>query len=417
MDTTSNLGLPFIAAAQAQKHVTHNEALRALDAVVQLMVLDNDLSAPPGAPPEGARYIVAAGASGAWTGQEGQIAAFQDGAWAFYSPREEWLAWVADEAAAYVWTGSAWSTLGAGGGGISDLVEDASPQLGGDLDANGFDISFADGSGILDDSGNGQLVFRKIAGAVNQIAVRNAATGTAPRIAAEGADSNIGLDIAAKGSGTVRVPGPLEIANGAGTTIPLKVVGGGSSTSVRIAIETTSDATNPVIFYKDNSPGQARVGSFNFANAADATMGQLAYQFHPTGTSQWFRVYVNASERMRWDGSGNVLLGGTVSPTGAAKAFAIFNGTPPSGSVPDGVLLYAEDVAASSELKVRDEVGNITTLSPHNFSDIPEGPSEPMAWAYRSERDGTTISVDVLRVIRLVERLTGERLVHETMRD
>jgi Protein of unknown function (DUF2793) len=48
MDATSNLHLPFIVAAQAQKHVTHNEALRALDAVVQLAVLDRDLAAPPG---------------------------------------------------------------------------------------------------------------------------------------------------------------------------------------------------------------------------------------------------------------------------------------------------------------------------------------------------------------------------------
>src|SRR5262249_37993800 len=56
MDATSNLNRPFILAAQAQKHVTHNEALRALDAVVQLMVLDKDLSAPPGSPVEGARY-------------------------------------------------------------------------------------------------------------------------------------------------------------------------------------------------------------------------------------------------------------------------------------------------------------------------------------------------------------------------
>src|SRR5215470_3414221 len=90
MDATSNLNLPFIMAAQAQKHVTHNEALRALDAVVQLMVLDKDLAAPPGSPTEGARYIVAASPTGAWAGQAGRIAARQDGAWAFYAPQEGW---------------------------------------------------------------------------------------------------------------------------------------------------------------------------------------------------------------------------------------------------------------------------------------------------------------------------------------
>src|SRR5690606_24599509 len=86
MDTTDNLGLPYIAAAQAQKHVTHNEALRTLDALAQLTVLDKDLAAPPASPAAGQRYIVAAAASGAWAGQDGSVAAWQDGAWAFHMP-------------------------------------------------------------------------------------------------------------------------------------------------------------------------------------------------------------------------------------------------------------------------------------------------------------------------------------------
>ena len=71
MDSTPNLQLPYLMAAQAQKHVTHNEALRALDAVVQLTVLDKDLASPPGSPTDGVRYIVAAGPTGAWSDQAG----------------------------------------------------------------------------------------------------------------------------------------------------------------------------------------------------------------------------------------------------------------------------------------------------------------------------------------------------------
>lgn len=112
-DTTANLALPFIAAAQAQKHVTHNEALLLLDALVQLAVLDKDLAAPPASPQEGARWIVAAGASGAWAGQAGKIAAWQDGAWRFLSPRPGFVAFVLDEAAFYFWNGSAWTALAA----------------------------------------------------------------------------------------------------------------------------------------------------------------------------------------------------------------------------------------------------------------------------------------------------------------
>jgi Protein of unknown function (DUF2793) len=203
MDATSNLSLPFIMAAQAQKHVTHNEALRVLDAVVQLMVLDKDLNSPPGSPAEGSRYIVAASPTGPWSGQASKIAAYQDGAWAFYVPREGWLAWAADEDALYVWTGSAWTAFAGGGGGgsLDNVVEDTTPQLGGDLDGNGHNIGLDDGTGITDDAGNEQVTFHKTASAVNQVGITNAATGSAPQIAAEGADTNIDLTLAGKGSG------------------------------------------------------------------------------------------------------------------------------------------------------------------------------------------------------------------------
>lgn len=111
---THNLNLPYIAAAQAQKHVTHNEALRALDAIVQLSVLDQDLTAPPGSPTDGDRYIVAASATGTWAGKDNQVAAWQDGAWAFYVPKEGWLAWVADEDGLVVWDGSSWASTSGG---------------------------------------------------------------------------------------------------------------------------------------------------------------------------------------------------------------------------------------------------------------------------------------------------------------
>lgn len=111
-ETTPNLRLPYILPAQAQKHVTHNEALRALDAIVQIGVLSRSAANPPATPAEVARYIVASEAAGAWTGRAQQVAAFQDGAWAFYSPRGGWLAWVADENLLYAFDGSAWVRAG-----------------------------------------------------------------------------------------------------------------------------------------------------------------------------------------------------------------------------------------------------------------------------------------------------------------
>jgi hypothetical protein len=107
-DSTPNLALPFITPAQAQKHVTHNEAIRMLDAVVQISVIDRDLAAPPPSPSDGTRYIVASSPTGAWSGHVHEVAAYQDGAWQFYEPREGWLAWVAGEDLLVCWDGAAW---------------------------------------------------------------------------------------------------------------------------------------------------------------------------------------------------------------------------------------------------------------------------------------------------------------------
>jgi hypothetical protein len=108
MSETPNLALPYLAAAQAQKHVTVNEALRRLDALVQIAVLDRDLAAPPTAPADGTRFLLAAAPTGAWAGRGGEIAAFQDGAWTFLSPKPGWLVFVADEACLLLRTGTAW---------------------------------------------------------------------------------------------------------------------------------------------------------------------------------------------------------------------------------------------------------------------------------------------------------------------
>lgn len=114
-DSTARLGLPYILTGQAQKEVTHNEALNRLDAVVQLSVLDRTLTTPPTSPAEASVYLVATGASGSWQGKDGQVAIYYNG-WQFLVPREGWLAWSAAEDLLLRHTGSGWvvfaSTLG-----------------------------------------------------------------------------------------------------------------------------------------------------------------------------------------------------------------------------------------------------------------------------------------------------------------
>lgn len=136
MTTTPNLALPLIAAAQAQKHVTHNEALLLLDALVGCAVKDKDLAAPPSSPAEGDRYIVAASATGAWSGKTGAVAAWQDGLWRFYGPKPGWIAFVVDEMQLYHYNGSAWAP---GASAVTSLQNLASMGIGTTADgANPF---------------------------------------------------------------------------------------------------------------------------------------------------------------------------------------------------------------------------------------------------------------------------------------
>ncbi len=129
-DITTHLLLPYILASQAQKHVTHNEALRLLDAMVQLSVLDRNRTTPPASPTDGDRHIVASGASGLWSAWDLNVAFWVDGVWMRLVPRPGWLAWIAAEQAFVVWNGSAWDLVGEPvdvSDAVFSLVNDADP--------------------------------------------------------------------------------------------------------------------------------------------------------------------------------------------------------------------------------------------------------------------------------------------------
>lgn len=113
--TTPNLELPEISESQYNKHITHNEALRILDAVVQLAVIDRDLTAPPGGPSESDVYIVASAATGDWIGEENSVAYYYQSQWNFLTPNDGWAAWVQDENVLvnYSSTASEWVARGA----------------------------------------------------------------------------------------------------------------------------------------------------------------------------------------------------------------------------------------------------------------------------------------------------------------
>jgi hypothetical protein len=121
---TTNLGLPLLAADQAQKHVTVNDGLQLLDALVMPAVKSRTTAAPPGSPAEGERWIVPAGATGAWAGKTNAVAVWRDGAWSFLTARAGWAVHVEDERQMVVFTDGAWRDriVGTANGGAVRLV-------------------------------------------------------------------------------------------------------------------------------------------------------------------------------------------------------------------------------------------------------------------------------------------------------
>lgn len=154
-DNSPNLAMPFILPSQAQKHVTHNEALLLLDALVHLTIREERQS-PPDTEDEtledGACYLIAADPTASWSGRTGRIAAWQDGSWNYLSPRLGWRAWFASEAQLKVFDGSQWRQIP-----LPDEATVATLGIGTDPDAtNRFALSSA--ASLFTHAGNGHQI-------------------------------------------------------------------------------------------------------------------------------------------------------------------------------------------------------------------------------------------------------------------
>jgi hypothetical protein len=134
MTDTPRLALPVIEAAQAQKHVTHNEALVLLDALTQLTVESRTLTVPPASPVEGTCYIPASSATGAWSGLDGQVALFSGGGWLRIVPVSGLKAWIKAERLTLTYEDGAWRdgiALTANGGRVTLRAKEEELTLSG----------------------------------------------------------------------------------------------------------------------------------------------------------------------------------------------------------------------------------------------------------------------------------------------
>lgn len=95
---SDRLRLPLLAAAQAQKEMTHNEALAIADIAMQAVVQSVAPATTPASPVPGQCWIVGLSPTGPWAGQVGAIAAWTGGGWRFVAPFEGMQVWsIADD--------------------------------------------------------------------------------------------------------------------------------------------------------------------------------------------------------------------------------------------------------------------------------------------------------------------------------
>lgn len=298
MTQTPNLALDYLLANQAQKHVTVNENTRRLDALLHICAESRSLTAPPDAS-DGARYIPAAGATGAWAGQGGKLAAFQDGGWSFETPRTGWCAWIRDEDVMAVHVDGAW---------VAAVPLDETARLGiGTPPDPAHALSVAGDSTLLSHTGEGHrlLINRANATETASVIFQTAFSGGAEIGLAT--DGNLTFKA---GSDLGALPAAVTIEAGTGfmgigTTNPENRLHLCQELDARLMIETSNASSGGGFDISNSRSGQRwRVtGQSNLFKIRD----------HSGGIDK-LTVHAGASGAILLENSGNVGIG-TSTPT------------------------------------------------------------------------------------------------------
>ena len=273
MVQTNNLKFNLVAQSQSQKEVTINEGLARLDALLNHGVADKDLSTPPGAPLEGAAYIVNTAATGAWLGKEGQIAYYNSG-WKFIIPNEGLVTWVNDEDKVYIYNGTTWISY-TDNFNLTKLGVNTTPDT-----TNKFAVA-SDAVLLTTATGNMQLKINKTAAANSgTVLYQDGFSGRAEvglagddnlklKVSSDGSTWNNGIVITAA-TGVVDNPSGMTIGSG---TVVKKVVSGVANLNFSNILPGTSlDLTIPV-------PGATLGSSVELGLAALPVLGLVHIGF------------------------------------------------------------------------------------------------------------------------------------------
>lgn len=322
-DLSPILSLPLLQAAQAQKHVTHNEALMQLDLLVQMTVTDSSRTTPPASPAEGQRHIIASSPTGDWAGQAGKIALWLDGAWQFIPPLTGWRVWVTADTTELVYTGTAWEDV-------------ATVTMPGIVTVDQLGISATpDASNRLALSSEASLFNH--AGAGHQIKINKASAGqTASLLFQTGfsgraemgtmGDNNFGIKVSNNGSSFTTALKVVAVNGGVELAKPLLLTG------------QTSEPINPPdgMIWHNSTRGQLMAQIGGQARVVDQQADQ-AFVVPPA---------------MEWAMTTNGAGGAATALAGAANRMDLFPFIPPADLVIDAVGVNCTTAVASALCKV-----------------------------------------------------------------
>jgi len=226
---------------------------------------------------------------------------------------------------------------------------------------------------------------------------------------------NLDLTLRAAGTGVVVIDDNAYISGNVGI----------GTTSPGAKLEIKDDEASKLILREEGTWKVGDINSIDFIHYSGTTHANAKIQSYvPGGSDIDLRFYVaqdSGSDRLALELKGqgqnalfhgNVGIGATSFGTNAATVLGIKVGTAPASSPADIIQLYAE--GADAELKVRDELGNITVLSPHNFSMFEPSLDIEFPWAYYSKNPylGIEMSINMIKAIKTIEELSGEKLIY-----
>lgn len=312
-DTSPRLSLPYLQPAQAQKHVTHNEALQRLDVLAQMTVLTLDAETPPADPAAGDMHALGGAPVQAWAGQEGRLAFWDGSSWQFIAPQDGWRAFDLNTRRAYVHNGVTWDPEVAG---LQNL-----DHVGIATTADGTNrLAVASDAALFTHAGGGHQikVNKATAGDTASLLFQSGWTGHAEMGLA--GDTAFSIKTSPDGSAwseTLRLdPGAASIALSPAGTVRAQL----SDNALQLDVPLTGSAVQSGT-YDDTAGRVITVGGFGLGAALPALAGDVFADGNKTGFYYARPVASSGASDTPADGDWHVLK--STRQIGEAAALAI----------------------------------------------------------------------------------------------